>query len=76
MAKDHFSYIGIHRDALDEIQQLKKEIWKIILHSKSINLVKIPAVKELYSLVKTKVLILIDLPFITRTSKYYDLSII
>ena len=35
LAKDHFSYIGIHREALDEIQQLKNELWKIIMNSKS-----------------------------------------
>ena len=29
MAKDHFAYIGIHREALDEIQQLKNESWKL-----------------------------------------------
>jgi hypothetical protein len=74
LAKDHFSYIGIHREALDEIQQLKNELWKIILNSKSENSVKIAAVKELHNLVKTKVLILRDLPFITRISKYYDLT--
>ena len=74
LAKDHFSYIGIHRDALDEIQQLKNELWKIIMNSKSENSVKIAAVKELHNLVKTKVLILRDLPFITRISKYYDLQ--
>ena len=74
LAKDHFSYIGIHREALDEIQQLKNELWKIIMNSKSENSVKIAAVKELHNLVKTKVLILRDLPFITRISKYYDLT--
>ena len=74
LAKDHFSYIGIHREALDEIQQLKNELWKIIMNSKSEYPVKIAAVKELHNLVKTKVLILRDLPFITRMSKYYDLT--
>jgi hypothetical protein len=76
LAKDHFSYIGIHRDALDEIQQLKNELWKIIMNSKSENSIKIAAVKELHNLVKTKVLILRDLPFITRISKFYDLTLL
>jgi hypothetical protein len=75
LAKDHFAYIGIHREALDEIQQLKNELWKIIINSKSENSVKIAAVKELHNLVKTKVLILRDLPFITRISKLYDLTL-
>ena len=55
LAKDHFSYIGIHREALDEIQQLKNELWKIVMNSKSEYPVKIAAVKELHNLVKTKV---------------------
>jgi hypothetical protein len=75
LAKDHFSYIGIHREALDEIQQLKNELWRIIMNSESEYTVKIAAVKELHNLVKTKVLILRDLPFITRMSKFYDLTL-
>jgi hypothetical protein len=75
LAKDHFSYIGIHREALDEIQQLKNELWKIILNSKSESSVKISAIKEIHNLVKTKCLLLRDLPFITRISKYYDLTL-
>jgi hypothetical protein len=74
LAKDHFSYIGIHREALDEIQQLKNELWKIILNSKSGYSGKTAAVKELHNLVKTKVLLLRELPFIMNLSKYYDLS--
>ena len=45
------------------------------MNSKSENSVKIAANKELHNLVKTKVLILRDLPFITRISKYYDLTL-
>jgi hypothetical protein len=60
---------------LDEIQQLKNELWRIILHSKSENSVKITTVRELHNLVK-KVLILRDLPFIKRISKYYDIVLL
>jgi len=60
---------------LDEIQQLKNELWRIILHSKSENSVKITTVWELHNLVK-KVLILRDLPFIKRISKYYDIVLL
>jgi hypothetical protein len=76
LAKDHFSYIGIHREALDEVQQLKNELWKIVIHPESENSVKIAAVKELHNVVKTKCLLLRDLPFITRISKYYDISML
>jgi hypothetical protein len=46
------------------------------LNSRSENTVKIATIKELHSLVKTKVLILRDLPFITRISKLYDLTLL
>ena len=46
------------------------------MNSKSEHSVKIAAVKELHNLVKTKVLILRDLPFITRISKYYDIAML
>ena len=49
---------------------------EIILHSKSENSEKIASIKEIHNLVKTKVLILRDLPFITRISKYYDLTML
>ncbi len=45
------------------------------MNSTSENSEKIAAVKELHNLVKTKCLLLRDLPFITRISKYYDVSI-
>ena len=35
MARDHFAYIGAHRKCIDEIEQLKKEMWKIIMDSKA-----------------------------------------
>jgi len=74
LAIDHFAYIGIHREAIDEIQQLKNELWKIAIHPKSENSEKIAAIKELHNLVKTKALLLRDLPFITKLSKYYELT--
>ncbi len=44
------------------------------MHSESERSEKIAAVKELHNLVKTKVLLLRDLPFIMNLSKYYDLT--
>jgi hypothetical protein len=72
MAKDHFAYIGAHRKCFDEIEQLKKEMWKIILDSKAEMPVRIQATKELHSLSKTSVLLLRDLPFVANLSKLYD----
>ncbi len=72
MAKDHFAYIGAHRKCIDEIEQLKKELWKIIMNTKAEMHIRILAAKELHSLSKTTILFLRDLPFITSLSKLYD----
>ena len=71
MAKDHFAYIGAHRKCIDEIEQLKKEMWKIIMDSKAEMPVRVQATKELHSLSKTSVLLLRDLPFVANLSKLY-----
>ncbi len=55
MAKDHFAYIGAHIRIVDEIEQLKKEIWKIIMDTKADKHDRILATKELHSLSKTSV---------------------
>jgi hypothetical protein len=35
LAKDHFAYIAIYRDAIDSLQQLTHELWKIVMNDKS-----------------------------------------
>jgi hypothetical protein len=75
LAKDHFAYIAIYRDAIDSLQQLTKELWKIVMNDKSSQSDKTAAIKEIHNIEKTKVLLLRDLPFITRLSKYYDLTL-
>ncbi len=72
MAKDHFAYIGAHRKCIDEIEQLKKEMWKIIMDTKAEMHVRVQATKELHSLAKTSALLLRDLPFVANLSKLYD----
>ncbi len=72
MAKNHFAYIGTHRKCIDEIEQLKKEMWKIIMDSNVEMHVRVQASKELHSLAKTSVLLLRDLPFVANLSKLYD----
>ncbi len=59
---------------MDEIQQLKKENWRIVMDPKVEHSVKIQAAKELHSLSKTSVLLLRDLSFVANLSKYYDVS--
>ena len=76
MAKDHFAYVGAYRKCIDEIEQLKKEMWSIIMDSKVEMYCRVQATKELHSLSKTSVLLLRDLPFVTNLSKFYDEDIL
>ena len=76
MAKDHFAYVGAYRKCIDEIEQLKKEMWNIIMDSKAEMYSRIQATKELHSLSKTSVLLIKDFPFVTNLSKFYDKDIL
>ena len=76
MARDHFAYVGAYRKCIDEIEQLKKEMWNIIMDSKAEMYSRIQATKELHSLSKTSVLLLRDLPFVANLSKFYDEDIL
>jgi hypothetical protein len=76
MARDHFAYIGAYRKCIDEIEQLKKELWNIIMYSKVEMYSRIQATKELHSLSKTYTLVIKDLPFVTNLSKFYDENLI
>jgi hypothetical protein len=76
MAKDHFAYVEAYRKCIDEIQQYKKEIWNIVMDSKTEHYTRIQALKELHSLSKTYTLLIKDLPFVTNLSKYYDKDIL
>ena len=75
LAKDHFAYIAVYRNAIDSLQQLIHELWQIVMNDKSSLSDKTAAMKEIHNIEKTKVLLLRDLPFITRLSKYYDLTL-
>ncbi len=44
------------------------------MHSESERFEKVSAVKELHNLVKTKVLLIRDLPFVMNLFKYFDLT--
>jgi hypothetical protein len=72
MAKDHLVYISVYRKCIDELELVKKECWKIIMNANIKNSVKVQALKEIHSIVKTLALLLRDLPFVTNLSKYYD----
>lgn len=76
LAKDHFAYVGVHRKAIDELDQCKKELWTMFMNSNATNMEKIQILKELHNLTKTHVLLLRDLPFVTNLSKYYNLDLV
>ena len=76
MAKDHFAYMGAYRKCIDEIEQLKKEMWNIIMDTKAEMYSRIQATKELHALSKTSVLLLRDLPFVANLTKFYDENIL
>ncbi len=75
LAKDHFAYVGVHRKAIDELEQCKKELWSMMMDPNITNMEKIQTIKELHNLTKTYTLLLRDLPFVTNLSKYYDLEL-
>jgi hypothetical protein len=76
MARDHFAYVGAYRKCIDEIEQLKKEMWSIIMDFNTTKETKILASKELHSLCKTYTLLIRDLPFVTNLSKFYDQDVL
>jgi len=76
MARDHFAYVGAYRKCIDEISQYKKELWNIVIDSKTDQSVRIQALKELHSLSKTYTLLIKDIPFVTNISKDYDKDIL
>jgi hypothetical protein len=76
MARDRFAYVGAYRKCIDEIEQLKKEMWSIIMDSKVDMCNRIQVSKESHNLPKTSVLIVMDLPFVANLSKFYDESIL
>ena len=58
LAKDHFAYIGIYRNAIDTLQQLNAELWNTVMNDKSEQSDKTDALKEIHKIEKTKVLLL------------------
>jgi len=75
LAKDHFAYVGVHRKAIDELEECKKELWSMMTDPDTTNMEKVQITKELHNLTKTHVLLLRDLPFVTNLSKYYNLDL-
>ena len=35
MAHDHFAYVGAYHKCIDEIAQYEKEVWSLVLDSKT-----------------------------------------
>ena len=76
MAHDNFAYVGAYRKCIDEIAQYKKDVWSLVLNSKTDYSFRIQAWKELHSLSKTYTLLIKDIQFVTNLTKYYDLDIL
>ncbi|HXS59834.1 MAG TPA: hypothetical protein VN703_03370 [Candidatus Sulfopaludibacter sp.] len=76
MARDHFAYVGAYRKCIDEIAQYKKEVWNMVIDSKTDHSIRIQALKELHSLSKTYTLLIKDIPFVTNISKCYDKDVL
>lgn len=75
LGNDHFACIRVYRDAADSLQMVSHELWKIVMNGKSLPQDITAAIKEIHNIEKTKVLLRRELPFITRLSKYYDLTL-
>ena len=57
LTNDHFAYIGIYGDTIDQLQMVTHELWKIVMSYKSSQSDKTAAIKEIHNIEKTKVLL-------------------
>lgn len=76
LGMNHHVYISVYRKCIDEIELLKKECWKIAMSPDTERSIKVQYLREIHSLTKTLVLLLRDLPFVTRLSRYYDQDVL
>ena len=74
LARDSSAYLSAYRLAIDKLNQLEKEMWLIIMNPKVETATRVMATKEIHAIVKTGVLLLRELPFITNLSKFYNLA--
>jgi hypothetical protein len=72
LAYSHLAYVKVYRKAIDEVEEYKKHLWLMVMDLKVEHSTKVQALRELHSLSKTYTLLLKDLPFVTRLTKYYD----
>ena len=72
IAQDSMGYVGIYRKHIDEIDQYKKELWKMIDDPKIADKTKVKIYSELHRLSRTSILLLRDLPFISNLSRYFQ----
>jgi hypothetical protein len=72
IARDRMAYIGLYRRCMDEIDECKRECWRIADDPKTTSEIKIKAFKELHQLSRTSILLARDLPFVTKLSNYFD----
>lgn len=76
LGKDHFEYIYMYKKSIDKLDQLEKQLWEIFEDSKTTQMGKVKTIRELHKLVITSTMLLRDLPFVTKLSKFYDQDIL
>lgn len=76
MAKDQYAYIHVYRKCIDELEQVRKECWRLIMDKRIDGGTKVQALREIHNVVKTQILLIRDLPFVMNLSKYYDPKLI
>ncbi len=66
-----YAYVTAYRQAIDGVSLCKKQLRSKIMNPDTEPSIMISAIRELYNLIKTDVLLLMDLPFVVNLSKYF-----
>jgi len=74
MIKYHFAYKRTCRKCVDDLEQLKKEMWVIVMNPNAEIYSRFKSTIELQSLFKMSVFTLRYLLFVANLSKFNDLS--
>ena len=74
MVKYHFAYKRACRKCVDDLEQLKKEMWVIVMNPNAEIYSRFKSTMELQCLFKMSVFTLRYLLFVANMSKFNDLS--
>lgn len=73
MASDSMAYIETYRQAIDELNQYKRELFLMIASNKTSPAIKVQCFRELHALSKTSILLINDLPYIHNLSNQHKM---